>query len=587
MNPAVSATPSVAPTVTQPSQVLDSRTKRLVRQQARFRDRGGIFVPRAHNNLLDILLGRKKVSPLKRRSQSRSISVSPSKRPASKSKRGSSVGRKSGGTAPKASSSRKAKTLLDDEPEQPIAGPSRLPEPAKKPASKAATSRKRKKAATIDEETPQETKPPPKRKGRAPKSKQSTEEPTPTTTKSTTNRKLKAVAPAETLEDNPAPKKRITVSKSKAARKTIGEDAEPDDDVADKSSTAKASTSGTVSKPKAKPRARAIKPAEDMEVAADPPARVRRSRAVKSRPTYAELSDEEEVEEVPKGKRTVAVSASSAKIPPEATLVSAKRKGKQRDVVDEVAVETPSVTPKVVKGKGKGKSREQQEPVPEKSVKPKAKTGRKRAVEPDPPEDDDGEGARPAKKRKTAAPAPKEANDGPPSRTRLEAILEEDEEEAVEAVETPVPAPKKGAEKQKSQPTVNSVASKKRPRDRDEDVIEAAVTQATRKRAKVNAEPKATAPVPPAKPKKRAPVKRSKPAAAAAELTAVAHEKRVKIPSKALKENTPTSPTAAAKPTSVIKRSGPPKSVLDRVRAHAGSTVIAEDDEPDELDFLS
>ncbi|KAJ6464265.1 hypothetical protein C8R47DRAFT_70948 [Mycena vitilis] len=91
-------TPSlVAPN--SPSQVQESRTKRLVRQQARFRDRGGIFVPRTHNNLLDILLGKKKPSPLKgrSRSRSRSISVSPTKRLS----RDPSVGRKSGGTATK------------------------------------------------------------------------------------------------------------------------------------------------------------------------------------------------------------------------------------------------------------------------------------------------------------------------------------------------------------------------------------------------------------------------------------------------------------------------------------------------------
>jgi hypothetical protein len=38
-----------------------------------------------------------------------------------------------------------------------------------------------------------------------------------------------------------------------------------------------------------------------------------------------------------------------------------------------------------------------------------------------------------------------------------------------------------------------------------------------------------------------------------------------------------------------LKRRGgpPPKSVLDRVRAHAGPHVVPEDDGPDELDFLS
>ncbi|KAI0651234.1 hypothetical protein C8Q79DRAFT_21379 [Trametes meyenii] len=57
-----------------------SREKRIERQQARFRDRGGIFKPAEHNALLDILLSRgvNGESPSRanspRRSRSRSIS---------------------------------------------------------------------------------------------------------------------------------------------------------------------------------------------------------------------------------------------------------------------------------------------------------------------------------------------------------------------------------------------------------------------------------------------------------------------------------------------------------------------------------
>ncbi|TFK24891.1 hypothetical protein FA15DRAFT_669098 [Coprinopsis marcescibilis] len=58
----------------------ESRQQRMQRQQSRFRDRGGIFVPTARNTLADILLGRKVPSPRKsRRSRSRSLSVSPQK----------------------------------------------------------------------------------------------------------------------------------------------------------------------------------------------------------------------------------------------------------------------------------------------------------------------------------------------------------------------------------------------------------------------------------------------------------------------------------------------------------------------------
>ncbi|KAJ7456926.1 hypothetical protein FB451DRAFT_598398 [Mycena latifolia] len=103
------------PLASVPLQVQESRNKRLGRQQARFRDRGGIFVPRSHNNLLDILLGNKKLSPLKRRSRSRSrsVSVSPTKKLARKTK---------GGTRRK--SSKAAADEQDADEEQPVAGAS-------------------------------------------------------------------------------------------------------------------------------------------------------------------------------------------------------------------------------------------------------------------------------------------------------------------------------------------------------------------------------------------------------------------------------------------------------------------------------
>lgn len=175
--------------------------------------------------------------------------------------------------------------------------------------------------------------------------------------------------------------------------------------------------------------------------------------------------------------------------------VSAKRKGKQREV-DDIVSETPTVG----KTKGKGKLREQEA---EKPSKPKAKpAGRKRALEPE----DDGEGDPPVKKRKAALPS---KVDDPPSRKRLEVILEEDEEEVVAFVETPAqPVKKSVLTVEEPKGTSDSVApvSKKRSRERNED----AAGQTTRKRAKVVEVNEASAA--PTKPKKRAPAKRSKPA---------------------------------------------------------------------------
>ncbi|KDR78397.1 hypothetical protein GALMADRAFT_245561 [Galerina marginata CBS 339.88] len=69
--------PKPAVILATPVNVEESRAQRLQRQQARFRDRGGIFVPSSRNTLADILLG--KALPLKRPHRSRSVSASPTK----------------------------------------------------------------------------------------------------------------------------------------------------------------------------------------------------------------------------------------------------------------------------------------------------------------------------------------------------------------------------------------------------------------------------------------------------------------------------------------------------------------------------
>ncbi|KAJ7452109.1 hypothetical protein B0H11DRAFT_301183 [Mycena galericulata] len=228
-----------------PLQVQESRTERLKRQQARFRDRGGIFVPRAHNNLLDILLGKKKPSPLKRRSRSRSASASPSKKP-QKSKRGPSIGRKSGGISSKSSVQLRASMAPSDDvqghddPEQPIAGPSRV-EPA---TSKKAASRKGKKtvAADDDDTTAARKTTPAKRKGRIPKSQQTIEDDlefTQTTAKRRRTTKAVPEDPAVHGSDAaiPAEAPRKRAVKGKAAHKRVKPT--PDDDAAASGSKSK------------------------------------------------------------------------------------------------------------------------------------------------------------------------------------------------------------------------------------------------------------------------------------------------------------------------------------------------------------
>ncbi|KAJ7146131.1 hypothetical protein C8R44DRAFT_8118 [Mycena epipterygia] len=586
-----------------PSQVAESRTQRIARQQSRFRDRGGIFVPRAHNNLLDILLGRKQPSPLKRRSRSRSLSVSPTKRPP-KSNRGASARPKSGGTGSKAPARRKSSKIPagdthdpNSESGQPVAGPSRLPDAVEKPSSKVQASRKGKKTVAADDDALTESKPAPKRKGRNTKSKQTIQEPTKTTAKSTTQRKrTKVLTPDDPVvhSDNEAPvasTKRTTASKAKTSRKTVATD---DLDLGEGDATAKASNSkgksskssaktditAPATKPNARSKARAAKASEEQDADPPPPPRTQRSRAVKSRKTYTELSDDEDAEEPPKARSGTAVKALSAPDVVADTVPgnSVKKKGKQREVDDDVA--PTSAASKVNKTKGKGKAREQEAEEP---VKSKAKTvKRKRALEHDPPGDGDSESARPIKRRKPAS-LPKE-NDEPSSRTRLEVILEEDEDEDETAAPVKIPArPIKADASTAKKP---KASSKKRPRDED---VKETTEQTPSKRAKV-AKPK-DVPTAPAKLKKRAPAKRSK---SAVEKGTSDGTKHVQIPSRKLKENTPTSlalppeqQKPAAKPVLVVTRTGPPKSVLDRVRAHTGSRLVPDDNEPDELDFLS
>ncbi|KAF9264502.1 hypothetical protein L218DRAFT_224626 [Marasmius fiardii PR-910] len=102
--------------------VEESRDKRLQRQQARFRDRGGIYVPKPRGTLLDILL-KGGPSPTKdgRRSRSRSRSQSPMKGGGQKKGKGKSQRDVNEKSNPKA---KKRKSVVQKE-EIP-AGPSTL-----------------------------------------------------------------------------------------------------------------------------------------------------------------------------------------------------------------------------------------------------------------------------------------------------------------------------------------------------------------------------------------------------------------------------------------------------------------------------
>ncbi|KAJ6630094.1 hypothetical protein B0H10DRAFT_1110294 [Mycena sp. CBHHK59/15] len=297
-----------------PLQVQESRTQRLERQQARFRDRGGIFVPRAHNNLLDILLGRKKPSPIKRRSRSRSLSCSPTKKP-QKTGRGSKVAK-----APRKISKKAAERLRE---EKPTAGPSRLPETSKKSSTKAATSRKGKKADHG------ETKPVAKLKGRTAKSKQTIEDEGPPESKTVAKRKSRPTKSKRTIDEPPESTESSAKPPSRRKPTKIAASEEPavTDDTDHESRAAPSKKPTAAVKPRKKkalndadaedasPKAKKVKALEDNP--ADVSSRPQRARAAKSRQAYAELSDEEEEpDEQPKPARSmkaVPIDASKGK----------------------------------------------------------------------------------------------------------------------------------------------------------------------------------------------------------------------------------------------------------------------------------
>ncbi|EKM74919.1 hypothetical protein AGABI1DRAFT_132762 [Agaricus bisporus var. burnettii JB137-S8] len=88
-------TPLPNPDKLNPLNVNESRAKRLERQHARMRDRGGIFRPENNNGLFDLLRSAThRKSPAKGRGRSRSHSISPLKKSATSNNTSKPAGRK-------------------------------------------------------------------------------------------------------------------------------------------------------------------------------------------------------------------------------------------------------------------------------------------------------------------------------------------------------------------------------------------------------------------------------------------------------------------------------------------------------------
>ncbi|KAJ7222357.1 hypothetical protein GGX14DRAFT_663380 [Mycena pura] len=561
--------------------VEQSRAKRLQRQQSRFRDRGGIFVPSTSNDLVDILLGKKKLSPLKRRSRSRSLSASPTKPP--------SAARKNGGKAVKAQARTKAlkpQKLAadtyghDDTSQKPVAGPSRLPNTVNEPLIKATAHRKGKNPVP---DVPPAGDTAPKRKGRAPKSKQTIKDSAATPSKSTTKRKVTKVTALDDPPDDVATKKQAAARKSRASRTAITAEDSVGADVAP--AVAAKSAASSRSKLRGKATARKSKP-DVPQCDEEPQPGAKRARG-KARPNCAELLDggEHEKEEV-QGKK----AASDAKRTREAKARDVELSDSEEDEQEEPQRKKTTSRAKgarVVKARGveladgeendgevtKGKkavrskdansSRARKTEGKGKQAKPAKRTARKRQ----PPEDGGvSDQARPTKRLKTAPQA--KDDDHLPARRQLEVIPEEDEdamEEEAPAMKTPTLLSKHSDST--SKPTETTPSTKKRARERD--VTETEV-QTRRKRVKVAVDAEET---PVAKPKKRASAKSK-----SASTTTAGNNKRANTRSRVLKESVMEKP-----PAPIVRRRAPPQSVLDRVR----EPVLADDGEPDELDLLS
>ncbi|CAK5271081.1 unnamed protein product [Mycena citricolor] len=469
-----------------------SREIRRKRLQARFRDREGVFVPRTHNNLLDILQGNKDASAQARsrsRSRSRSASVSPTKGKKAPSKRVSSVARKSGGTAFKRA---EINSTLELDPSATL--------PDVDDSMKVGTSRRppSKTAAAVESGVDRDTEPA--------ESDEEVAEPTRKGGSKSGSRTTKANV------DKAKPISRRTTSKAtETKRKVSTKRAEMQDGVETRDSTADA----------AKPKKRA-------------------SKTQASATSQADLEASKPVSEPGPVRR---------------------KAGKPKS-----QVEDPTKPASRTTKSGKGKAKSSDSEVASKGKTPKK--SKKRTAEPD---SEPGAEKKAPKRRKVQPKESHVASTGT-EKTRLEVIPEEDEEEAVIEKVSDIQTPA-------ARTTASVLALDPLP-------------PKVKKRRLVPDDPADELPGEKVAKKRKVTTENDKPARATA---SDVPKKSVKRPSKKLKENS-LSPAVAPKdvqsdkkpPSSagaVVKRSGPPKSVLERMRTEPSDGHVY-DGEPDELDLL-
>ncbi|KAF8064030.1 hypothetical protein FPV67DRAFT_1654173 [Lyophyllum atratum] len=461
--------------------VEESRAQRLQRQQARFRDRGGIFVPTNRNTLVDILLGRKAASPKKGRG--RSTSVSPQK-PGAKGdgeEDGGDGAQKTLRTSPRKAAQRRA------EEERAVAGPSRLPasEPAlkvakaSKPLSKKSTATatktktttaaasKKGKAKAKSSET---GKPVPTRRGRPPKTKSS-------------NIDDEGPLAGAIEEDEPQqskPKRPVKAPPTRASKKA-GSTRTPstaelpieDDPLPELTTKAKAKrqTKSAAKRPSKKAVANLpehdVDDVEDVDSAKgasrilDSRAQPGASRSLKQRSANSKVLDVDPPEDRRTDEPVVPKSSKKSKksqLEDDSLAPSlVQKKGSQ---TDEEKAEIKITTKKVEK-----KAHEASAEVDDPPTKENGRKGKVRQLEDDDDESRPLETAKPSKPtRKRARPEPDTGSEVSKAKRTKAMSREEDE-----------PPPDCGASRGKAQPKAVKKTAKRKKGDASEDVDEAVV----------------------------------------------------------------------------------------------------------------
>ncbi|KAF5376064.1 hypothetical protein D9615_007685 [Tricholomella constricta] len=587
-----------------PIPVEESRAQRLQRQQARFRDRGGIFVPSNRNTLVDILLGRKAASP-KKTLRGRSASLSPRK-PESK---GNGDATKALRTSPRKAAQGRT------EGESAVAGrakarqkPARsnfifcLPYPnqteysdeTEKPSPKRRGSPTKPKPKADDDERMPDDDPPPKAKVKR-------------TTKAPQKRTTKKAEPTPAMdtpiENEPLPvpvkpkPKRSTKSATKATKEPLTNAAGP---------SANTSTRHTTKPPAPKRVLETIPESED-EVD-DAPSKARTKPMASTAPTLAPAipkTSKEVKESLVEGADNCALLSTLGRSEVEGNR---NGKGKKKAHLPVLPMESDEALSSTGERKGKGKAKAQSTTVEKSERSPTVRTKRAREtegeertakksrvaveetedeeVEMDEPPPKPKPKTKPKPKPKTSAGTKVKASSRAAQAVGGERIAAEDDEDKCEMVEPVIPerVVSHTQNKRLREPEKDNGGRVKRAkidRDTDEDDEEVRIR-------KTGGSPDTQ------KARKPGPAKRPKAKASAAESSKASRapsksKSKSKAKAKAKSDPDPSTDTYIklnSEPDSQIistARFKPRKSVMQRIKEPLPQI---EDDDPDPIDFL-